>query len=66
MLARDEQIFAVDKEDTRIGGVHAYVYTPKSGISEVNKQRVLINLHGADFPDAGPDVLSLNRYQSPR
>src|SRR5207247_8884348 len=28
-----------------LGGVHAYVYTPKEGIAEANKARILINLH---------------------
>ena len=54
MLARDEQLFSVSREDTQIGGVHAYVYVPKTGVSEVNKQRVLINLHGGGFSGCWP------------
>ena len=59
MLARDKQIFAVDQQDTQIGGVHAYVYSPKSGISEVNKERVLINLHGGGFSGCWPGCAEL-------
>jgi epsilon-lactone hydrolase len=59
MLARDQELFAVDKQDTQIGGVHAYVYTPKSGISEINKERVLINLHGGGFSGCWPACAEL-------
>jgi monoterpene epsilon-lactone hydrolase len=59
MLARDHELFAVDKQDTQIGGVHTYVYTPKSGISEINKQRVLINLHGGGFSGCWPACAEL-------
>ena len=50
-LARDYALFAIDKKDEKIGGVHAYVYTPKSGISVRNKKRILINLHGGGFSE---------------
>ena len=30
-LARDYELFAVDKKDGKVGGVHAYIYTPKLG-----------------------------------
>ena len=63
MLARDREIFAVDKQDGKIGGVHTYTYTPQSGISEKNKRRVLINLHGGGFSGAGRPVPSLSRSQ---
>lgn len=59
MLARDKEIFAVDQQDSHVGGVHAYVYSPKSGISEVNKQRVLINLHGGGFTGCWPGCAEL-------
>lgn len=59
MIARDQQIFAVDQQDTQIGGVHTYVYAPKSGISEINKQRVLINLHGGGFSGCWPGCAEL-------
>src|SRR5436853_5024565 len=32
-IARDYEVFAVEKKDQKIGGVHAYVYTPKAGVS---------------------------------
>ena len=53
-LARDYQLFAVEKKDQKVGGVHAYVYTPKSGVSAKNKDRVLINLHGGGFSGCWP------------
>ena len=59
ILARDEQVFAVDKQDAQIGGVHAFVYIPKSGISEVNRERVLINLHGGGFSGCWPACAEL-------
>jgi acetyl esterase/lipase len=59
MLTHDEQVFSVDKQDARIGGVHAYEYVPKSGISEVNKGRVLINLHGGGFSGCWPGCAEL-------
>jgi epsilon-lactone hydrolase len=59
MVAHDEQVFSVDKQDTQIGGIHAYVYVPKSGISEVNKERVLINLHGGGFSGCWPGCAEL-------
>jgi hypothetical protein len=48
-LARQREIFPVDRDDTEVGGVHAYVYTPKAGLSPENRDRVLINLHGGGF-----------------
>lgn len=48
-LARQKEIFDVEREDTSIAGVHAYVYTPTEGISDENHNRVLINLHGGGF-----------------
>src|SRR5438552_4057396 len=32
MLARDREIFSVDKQDGKVGGVHAYSYTPQAGV----------------------------------
>ena len=37
-LARDYELFLVEKKDEKIDGVHAYVYTPKGG-SFSQKQR---------------------------
>ncbi len=59
MLARDREIFAVDKQDGKIGGVHTYTYTPQSGIQEKNKRRVLINLHGGGFSGCWPACAEL-------
>ena len=38
-LARDYQLFAVEKKDQKVGGVHAFVYTPKPGVSAKNKEQ---------------------------
>ena len=58
-LARDYELFAIDKKDEKLGGVHVYVYTPKSGVSEKNKDRVLINLHGGGFSGCWPGCAEL-------
>ena len=55
-LARDYELFAVEKKDQKVGGVHTYVYTPKSGVSAKNKDRVLINLHGGGFSGCWPGL----------
>jgi acetyl esterase/lipase len=53
-LARQKTLFQVNREDTTIAGVHAYVYTPKGGIAPKNAKRVLINLHGGGFMGCWP------------
>ena len=58
-LARDHELFAVDKKDEKLGGVHVYVYTPKAGVSERNKDRVLVNLHGGGFSGCWPGCAEL-------
>jgi monoterpene epsilon-lactone hydrolase len=58
-LARDYELFPVEKKDQKIGGVHAYVYTPKAGVSARNKERVLINLHGGGFSGCWPGCAEL-------
>ena len=58
-LERDETIFAVERKDASLGGVHTYTYTPRSGISEKNKARVLINLHGGGFSGCWPGCAEL-------
>ena len=58
-IARDSELFAVEKKDEKVGGVHAYVYTPKSGVSAKNKNRVLINLHGGGFSGCWPGCAEL-------
>jgi monoterpene epsilon-lactone hydrolase len=58
-LARDYELFAVDKKDEKVGGVHVYVYTPKAGVSTKHKDRVLINLHGGGFSGCWPGCAEL-------
>ncbi len=58
-LARDYELFAVEKKDETIGGVHVYDYTPKSGVSTKNKNRVLINLHSGAFMGCWPGCAEL-------
>ncbi len=58
-LARQREVFAVEKRDTTIGGVHAYEYLPKEGVSARNRDRVLINLHGGGFSGCWPGCAEL-------
>lgn len=58
-LARDHELFAVEKKDEKIGGVHIYDYTPKSGVSEKNTNRILINLHSGSFMGCWPGCAEL-------
>jgi epsilon-lactone hydrolase len=58
-IARDHELFAVEQQDTKVGGVHVYVYTPKAGISARNKDRILINLHGGGFSGCWPGCAEL-------
>lgn len=58
-LARDYELFAVDRRDQKIGGVHAYVYRPKEGVSAHNKNRILVNLHGGGFSGCWPGCAEL-------
>jgi acetyl esterase/lipase len=58
-LARQRELFAVDKDDAKVGGVHAFVYTPKSGVAESNRNRVLIDLHGGGFRECWPGCAEL-------
>lgn len=53
-LDRQRTLFAVNREETTVGGVHAYVYTPKKGIAPNNVKRVLIDLHGGGFRECWP------------
>lgn len=41
--------YPTDMEVRHIGGVYTEVFTPLDGVSEKNKDRVLINLHGGSF-----------------
>ena len=58
-LERQKVLFAVDLEDQKIAGVHAFVYSPKSGIQGKNKERVLIDLHGGGFSGCWPGCAEL-------
>jgi epsilon-lactone hydrolase len=58
-LARQREVFTVEKRDTTIGGVHAYEYLPKEGVAARNRDRVLINLHGGGFSGCWPGCAEL-------
>ena len=58
-LARQHQLFAVDRKNTHIAGVHAFVYTPRAGITPRNRHRVLIDLHGGGFSGCWPGCAEL-------
>ncbi len=58
-LDRQRAIYPTDREDTHIAGVHAYVYTPKAGISDRNRDRILIELHGGGFSGCWPGCAEL-------
>jgi monoterpene epsilon-lactone hydrolase len=58
-IARQRELFPVEREETTIGGVHAYVYTPRNGIAAENRERVLIDLHGGGFRDCWPACAEL-------
>jgi acetyl esterase/lipase len=58
-LARQRELYPHTRTDTKIGGVHVYDYTPKTGISAANSKRVLINLHGGGFSGCWPGCAEL-------
>lgn len=58
-LARQRQLFQVERRETTVGGVHAYDYTPRDGITRRNRNRVLINLHGGGFMGCWPGCAEL-------
>jgi monoterpene epsilon-lactone hydrolase len=58
-LDRQNILYSVDRDDTKIAGVHAYVYTPKAGVSPANRDRVLIDLHGGGFSGCWPACAEL-------
>jgi acetyl esterase/lipase len=58
-IARQRELFAVHRDETTIGGVHAYVYTPRNGIAAENRDRVLIDLHGGGFRECWPACAEL-------
>lgn len=58
-IARQRSLYPVVRRETTIAGVHAYVYTPKAGISDTNRHRVLIDLHGGGFSGCWPACAEL-------
>lgn len=58
-IERQKVLYPVEREDTKIASVHAYVYTPKAGISATNRSRVLIDLHGGGFSGCWPACAEL-------
>lgn len=58
-LARQRILYPVERRDVRIAGVHAYIFTPKSGVSARNRHRVLIDLHGGGFSGCWPACAEL-------
>ena len=58
-IARQRELFPVNREDTTVGGVHAYVYTPRNSIAAENRDRVLIELHGGGFRECWPACAEL-------
>lgn len=58
-LERQRELFPVTLTDTKIGGVHAYVYEPAAGIAPQMQDKVLINLHGGGFSGCWPTCAEL-------
>lgn len=58
-LARQREMFPVERRDVTVGGVHAYEYLPREGIASRNRERVLINLHGGGFMGCWPACAEL-------
>ncbi len=58
-IARQRALYPTVRRETRIAGVHAYVYTPKAGIADRNRDRILIDLHGGGFSGCWPACAEL-------
>jgi len=58
-LDQDRELFALNRKDEKIAGVHVFTYVPKSGIARQNQRRVLINLHGGGFAGCWPGCAEL-------
>jgi len=58
-IDRQRARFAIVRQDATVGGVHAYIYTPKNGIAARNAKRVLIDLHGGGFQECWPACAEL-------
>lgn len=53
-LARHRELYKVEAQTTKIGGIDVIDYRPSAGISSRNQKRVLINLHGGGFAGCWP------------
>jgi acetyl esterase/lipase len=58
-LKRQREMFPVESREIALGGVHAYEYIPRDGISPRNRRRVLVNLHGGGFMGCWPGCAEL-------
>lgn len=58
-LERQKVLYPVNLEDGKTAGVHTYTFTPKAGIQDKNKDRVLIELHGGGFSGCWPGCAEL-------
>ena len=58
-LEQDRTMFALNRTDEKIAGVHVFTYVPKTGIARQNDMRVLINLHGGGFSGCWPGCAEL-------
>ncbi len=58
-IDRMHELYPTERSDTSIGGVHVYDYTPAEGISERNRNRVLIELHAGAFHEGWPSTAEL-------
>lgn len=60
-LEKQRARYPVTMTEERIGGVFVQVFTPTGGVSEKNRERVLIDLHGGSFMVG---ALSLSQVES--
>jgi monoterpene epsilon-lactone hydrolase len=58
-LKRQRESLPVERREVTIGGVHAFEFMPKGGVSPANQKRVLINLHGGGFMGCWPACAEL-------
>jgi acetyl esterase/lipase len=58
-VAREHELYVLDRTDGKTGGVHTYIYVPQAGVSTKNKDRVLIDLHGGGFSGCWPGCAEL-------
>jgi epsilon-lactone hydrolase len=56
---RDQEAFALNTKDERIGGIHVYDFISATGVVGKNRNRVLINLHGGGFTGCWPGCAEL-------